>query len=466
MAIRSFFTNSIGIFVSRILGFLRDVLTATTLGANVYSDIFFVAFKLPNLFRRIFAEGAFTQAFLPAFTQATKKGVFAFGVLARFFGFLLGLTLLVMLFAPWLTKLIAFGFDQDTIALAAPLVRINFWYLPLIYLVTFAASMLHYKGHFATTAFSTALLNIAMIGALLLSDPSDPHQVAWNLSFGVIVGGVLQALTHAYALKKLRLLKALFGGFFHRKKSKEHQPPAFYKNFFHAVLGGSTAQLSAFLDTWLASFLAFGSISYLYYANRVFQLPLAIFAIALSTAIFPSITRALKNADETRARAQLERGFWTLCYLLCLATLGGMMLSYEITWLLFERGAFSAQDTANTALVLQMYLLGLLPFGLARIFSLWLYANNGQAKAAKISALSLGANIVLSLALIAPLGAAGLALASSLSGFILLFYTIKAYGTTTFLAIMRPRNIALLGLVLLLGTLFSWVIKEGLRGYL
>lgn len=142
------------------------------------------------------------------------------------------------------------------------------------------------------------------------------------------------------------------------------------------------------------------------------------------------------------------------------------MLSYEITWLLFERGAFSAQDTANTALVLQMYLLGLLPFGLARIFSLWLYANNGQAKAAKISALSLGANIVLSLALIAPLGAAGLALASSLSGFILLFYTIKAYGTTTFLAIMRPRNIALLGLVLVLGTLFSWVIKEGLRGYL
>ncbi|MBN2964128.1 murein biosynthesis integral membrane protein MurJ [Sulfurospirillum sp. T05] len=464
MVIRSFFTNSIGILVSRILGFIRDILTASILGANLYSDIFFVAFKLPNLFRRIFAEGAFTQAFLPAFTRATKKGLFAASVFLRFSFFILILTLLVMVFAPWLTKLIAFGFDEATIALAAPLVRINFWYLLLIYGVTLAASMLHYRGHFATTAFSTALLNLAMIGALLLSNTQDPHQAAWNLSFGVLVGGLLQALTHLIALKKFRLLKVFLGSIGRPKKSATE--PSFYRNFFHGVLGGSTAQLSAFLDTWLASFLAFGSISYLYYANRVFQLPLALFAIALSVAIFPNITKALKREGEEKARRFLEKGFWILCYLLCAATLGGTLLSHEITWLLFERGSFGAKETLNTALVLQMYLVGLLPFGLARLFSLWLYANQMQARAAKISAFSLMVNIVLSLALIGPLEAAGLALASSLSGVVLFALTVHAYGTRAFLAIMRPQNIiGLIGVLLATGALV-WIIKEILRGYL
>ncbi|MBE0494865.1 MAG: murein biosynthesis integral membrane protein MurJ [Campylobacterales bacterium] len=464
MVIRSFFTNSIGIFVSRILGFIRDILTASILGANLYSDIFFVAFKLPNLFRRIFAEGAFTQAFLPAFTKATKKGLFAASVFLKFSFFLLGLTLLVMVFAPWLTKLIAFGFDEATITLAAPLVRINFWYLLLIYCVTLAASMLHYRGHFATTAFSTALLNLAMIGALLVSDSQNPHQVVWNLSFGVLLGGVLQALTHLIALKKFRLLKPFLGSMTRPKHTATE--PSFYRNFFHAVLGGSTAQLSAFLDTWLASFLAFGSISYLYYANRVFQLPLALFAIALSVAIFPSITKALKRDGEAKARLFLEKGFWMLCYLLCLATLGGIMLAPEITWLLFERGSFVAQDTRNTALVLQMYLIGLLPFGLARLFSLWLYANDLQAKAAKISAISLGTNVVFSLMLIGPFEAAGLALASSLSGLVLLVLTLHAYGAQAFLAIMRPQNIAGLAAMLLVSSVLIWAIKESVRGYL
>jgi len=465
MVLRSFLTNSGGILFSRILGFFRDILTASVLGANIYSDIFFVAFKLPNLFRRIFAEGAFTQAFLPAFTNTSHKGSFAVAILIRFLALLLILTLLVMIGAPWFTKLIAYGFDDETIALATPLVQINFWYLILIFFVTFLASLLHYRGHFATTAFSTGLLNITMIGALLISDSANPAQCVWNLSWGVILGGLLQALVHVWAIKKWRMSKLLCAGL-SRWKRKNNEVKPFYRKFSHAVLGSSTAQLSAFLDTWLASFLAFGSISYLYYANRVFQLPLALFAIALSVALFPSVTKALKHNDETKAEKSLGDGFWILAFLLSLSTLGGIILAPEITWLLFERGAFSADDSTNTSYVLQMYLTGLIPFGLARLFSLWLYANERQGEAAVISGWSLGANIILSIALIKPMGAAGLALASSLSGVLLLGLTIKAFGGNRFLAIMRPRMLMYLILALSVEGLVLWLIKEILSGYL
>jgi putative peptidoglycan lipid II flippase len=465
MVLRSFLTNSGGIFISRILGFFRDILTAFVLGANIYSDIFFVAFKLPNLFRRVFAEGAFTQAFLPAFTKSNHKGRFAAAILVRFSSFIFLLSLLVMVAAPWVTKLIAYGFDDSAIALATPLVRINFWYLLLIYLVTFMASLLHYRGHFATTAFSTALLNIAMIGALLISDPLTPQDTVWNLSWGVVLGGILQALVHLWAIKKWRMARMLFAGLKRFKKNSSQTKP-FYRNFFHAVLGSSTAQLSAFLDTWLASFLAFGSISYLYYANRVFQLPLALFAIALSVALFPMVTRSLKQKDFKKAHKSLSDGFWILTFLLSMAALGGIVLSHEITWLLFQRGAFTHEDSENTAWVLQMYLAGLLPFGLAKLFSLWLYATERQKEAAKISAWSLGVNIFFSLLLIKPMGAGGLALASSLSGFLLLALTLRAYGYKYFLAIMRPKLFIILFFTLLFESFLLWGFKEILRGYL
>ncbi len=464
MLLRSFLTNSGGILFSRILGFFRDILTASTVGANIYSDIFFVAFKLPNLFRRIFAEGAFTQAFLPAFIHARHKGRFAISVLLRFLIFLFVLSILVIFTAPLVTKLMAFGFDDATIALAAPLVRLNFWYLILIYIVTFMAALLHYRGHFATTAFSTGLLNISMIVALLLADSSSPEQSVWFLSIGVIVGGVLQALVHLWAIKHWRLGRLLKYGLTHwRDKSSEI--PKFYRNFSHAVLGSSTAQLSAFLDTWLASFLAFGSISYLYYANRIFQLPLALFAIALSVALFPSIAKSLNRKDEKEADRLLGRGFWVLCFLLSLSSVGGILLAPEIIKLLFERGAFSANDSLQTSNVLQMYLIGLTPFGLARLFSLWLYAKQKQAKAALISGWSLGANIVLSLLLISPLGAAGLALASSLSGILLFILTIRAYGVSRFLAIIRPSILVTLLGVLILEVILIWGLKEMIDVY-
>jgi len=423
MLIKSIFTNSSGILVSRILGFIRDLLTASILGANIYSDIFFVAFKLPNLFRRIFAEGAFTQAFIPSYAKSKYKIRFSSIIFLQLFAFLIFLSLVVTLFSSLITKAIALGFDEQTIELAAPLVAINFYYLPLIFVVTFMAALLQYKHHFATTAFSTALLNLALIAALLISKDLEKYEITFYLSYGVLAGGLLQVLVHLLAVKKYNLCKI-----FTFRKHKKKEENRFYKSFFGATLGSSTAHISAFLDTWLASFLVSGSISYLYYANRVFQLPLALFAIATSVALFPMIAKAIKNKDENRALKLMKKSSIILIGLLSLATLIGIVFDNEIIWLLFERGAFTSSDTTNTALILTMYLIGLLPYGLAKIFSLWLYSHEKQFLAAKISMKALAFNIVFSLLLIKPYGAAGLAFASTLSGFILLLLTLKEFG--------------------------------------
>ncbi len=426
MLIKSIFTNSSGILVSRILGFIRDLLTASILGANIYSDIFFVAFKLPNLFRRIFAEGAFTQAFIPAYAKTKQKIRFTSAIFLQFLALILFLSLLVTLFSKFITHVIALGFDAKTVDLAAPLVAINFYYLPMIFIVTFMAALLQYKHHFATTAFSTALLNLALIAALLLSRNLGKYEITYYMSYGVLVGGFLQILVHLIAIKKKNLLKVFT---FNKININENK---FYKNFVSATLGSSTSHISAFLDTWLASFLVSGSISYLYYANRVFQLPLALFAIATSTALFPMIAKAIKNKDENNALRLMKKSTIILTALLAISTLIGIVFDKFIVQLLFQRGAFTSEDTVNTALILSMYLIGLIPFGIAKIFSLWLYSHEKQFLAAKISMKALGFNIVFSLILITPYGAAGLAFASTLSGFILFFLTIKEFGFRKF----------------------------------
>ena len=463
---KSIFTNSFGILTSRILGFVRDMLQASILGANIYTDIFIVAFKLPNLFRRIFAEGAFTQSFLPSFADTKQKSVFSVSIFLKFFGFLVLFSIFVSMFSSFFTKLIASGFSEQTIKEAAPLVAINFNYLILIFIVTFLATLLQYKNHFATTAFSTALLNISMIGALLYSQNEPAKVIIYNLSYAVILGGVMQVIVHLIAAYKLNIFKILAVGFKGLKTKKEKitdEVTRFKSNFSASVLGSSTAQLSAFLDGWLASFFFAGSISYLYYANRIFQFPLALFAIATSVAIFPKVSRLLKNDDDEKALVLLNKSFWFLAYLLTIATVIGITFSKEIVWLLYQRGAFSAVDSSNTSLILSMYLVGLIPFGLSRIFSLWLYAKHRQKEAAKISAISLGVNIVLSLALIFPFKAAGLALASSLSGFILFYLTISKFGKEEFLEILKDKKIFVLIGVSVVTIVLSLVVLRYLK---
>jgi len=467
MIFKNFFTNSIGILVSRIFGFIRDLLTASVLGANIYSDIFFVAFKLPNLFRRIFAEGAFTQSFIPAFINSKNKSIFSYKIFIKFFTFLIFFSFIVTVFSGFFAKLIALGFDDKTLAIASPLVAINFYYLPLIFGVTFLGSLLQYKNHFATTAFSTALLNIALIASLLLTKDMEKIEIVYAMSYAVIIGGMLQLITHIIAIKNRNLVKLFRFGFNNRKKVRTtSEEKSFFHSFSHAILGNSTPQISAFLDTWIASFLLTGSISYLYYANRIFQLPLALFAIALSVAVFPKIARLIKNSETKQALVFFKNGFWFLLFLLTLSAIGGIILSQEIVKLLFERGAFTSEDTLKSAEVLQMYLVGLVPFGLAKLFSLWLYATLRQKEAAKIALFALGANLLMYLFLVEPLGVKGLALASSIAGIVLLAFTIRSFGFKEFLDIIRDKKLAIYIVAIIIYIPILLWIKEAISAYL
>lgn len=485
---------------------------ANILGAGVYSDIFFVAFKFPNLFRRIFGEGAFTQSFLPSFIASSKKGAFSVLVLGIFSLILIALSLLVMAYSGAFTRILALGFEPELIELAKPIVAIHFWYLLLVFWVTFFSTLLQYKQSFWVSAYNTALLNIAMICALLLARNSDGLTIVYMVSYGVLVGGVAQVCLHIYPLYRLGFLRlfvcgagelrlarqgGLFQGLLKRtppESSKAHDMDcalestpeskaesradstldsksvrlaqriraelrAFFKQFLPAMLGSSTAQLASFIDTILASFLATGSISYLYYANRIFQLPLAIFAIAISTALFPMVAKAIKAGEQEKALSAMKRAFWFLLFMLMACSVGGIMLSDQIIWLLYEHGKFSRTDTIECALVFAGYMLGLVPFGCARIFSLYLYSHNRQAQAAKISAISLLLGVVFSLIFMQFWGAFGLALAGSLSGVVVFVLSVRAFGMGRFWAIMRAKKYALLLVALLLlevGGLLLW----------
>jgi putative peptidoglycan lipid II flippase len=222
----------------------------------------------------------------------------------------------------------------------------------------------------------------------------------------------------------------------------------------------------AFLDTWLASFLVSGSISYLYYANRIFQLPLALFAIALSVAIFPSIAKLINKNDDAGAIRELGRGFWILLFLLSLAAAGGIIFSREIIWLLFERGAFTREDTLISAKVLQMYMTGLLPFGLSKLFSLWLYSRHEQLKAARIATISLIAYAAAAFAFFQPLGAAGLALATTLSGFVNFLFLVHAFGWRHFGALFDRKKSLLFALTIPGTTAIIWMVHKIVEGYL
>lgn len=467
MRFRSIFTNSFGILVSRITGLFRDVLMASALGASVWSDMFFVAFKLPNLFRRIFAEGAFTQAFMPSFVASRQKGVFATAIFLRFLLFLTAFSILITLFPQPITKLMAWGWEWELISKTSPLTAINFWYLDFIFIVTFLGTLLQYKEHFFTTAFSTALLNIAMIGALYIYMKADPATVAYALSFAVLAGGAMQVIIHLITLKRYKMDKLLVGGWKYRKsKDIKEEKKHFNTLFLPGIVGNSTPQISAFVDTTLATFLIEGSVSYLFYANRVFQLPLAIIAIATATALFPAISKAIKNNQEDRAFANLSKAFWFLIFLLGAATAGAMLLAEPIVWLLFERGKFTHTQTLETVYVLQMYMIGLLPFGLAKLFSMYLYASHKHLKAARIAIYSLIASTGSSLALMHVMGAAGLALAGSIGGWILFIFTIREVGSEKLWEILRSKYLLYFVFVMIAFGLLVWWSNSLLMGYI
>ncbi|WP_297193013.1 murein biosynthesis integral membrane protein MurJ [uncultured Campylobacter sp.] len=454
---KNFIINSLGILCSRILGLARDVILALFLGAGLYSDVFFVALKMPAFFRRIFAEGAFGQSFLPNFTAARKKGAFTLTVLLHFCAIVFLFCLLVSIFADFFTKIFAFGFNKETIALASPLVAINFWYLFFIFLVTLLSALLNYEHKFFVSSFSSSFFNLCIVIAAFFVEKNDAYNNLYYFSYAIVLSGVAQLIWHLLALKDNKVIKAMcLSVKFKRYKIKLNR---FYSNFFQGILGSSATQLSSLLDTTIASFLITGSISYLYYANRVFQLPLALFAIALTQVSFPKILKHLKNDEEDKALLFMKKAVGSLSILLILATIISIVFAQEITKLLFERGEFDANDTRLTAYVLISYMIGLLPFGLQKILSLWLYAKFKQKIAAIIAFKSLLLATIFAISCVFliqddELKVLAVSLSSSISAIYLLFANIKEFGFKKFFTLFSFSKTFFAIICILIFTLF------------
>ena len=430
--LRSTGVVSVMTLLSRVLGLVRDVMIAHLFGAGSGADAFFVAFKIPNFFRRLFAEGAFNQAFVPVLSEyrsnrdheeVRRLVADTAGSLA---GVLLLLSVVVVLAAPWVAYLFAPGFAQDTdkFALAGNMLRITFPYLFLISLTAFAGSVLNSYGRFAVPAFTPVLLNVVIVGAALLLAPMMTQPVM-ALAWGVILAGLIQLVFQLPFLKQINLLMRPRWGW-HSEGVVQIR-----RLMLPALFGVSVGQLNLLLDTILASFLEDGSVSWLYYSDRLMELPLGVFGIAIATVILPSLSRKHAKQSAEAFSATLD---WAVRMVLLIgvpAALALVVLAKPLLITIFQYGEFTEYDVGKASLSLQAYAFGLLGFMLVKVLAPGYFARQDTKTPVSIGIKAMVSNMVFNLILIVPLAHAGLALATSLSAFVnagLLFLGLRRGG--------------------------------------
>ena len=421
--------------LSRISGLIRDVIFANILGDKAAADIFFVAFRIPNFFRRMFGEGAFSMAFVPVFTeyretkQPAEINSFLQLLLGRFGLILIAVTLLGVVFAPWLVTALATGFldEPEKFEVTVQATRITFPYVFFISLVAMSAGMLNTCGRFAAPAATPVLLNICLIAAALLLVPHY-SQSPIALSVGVLAAGVIQLLFQIPFLRKEKL------SFRPRivKKPGDDQGFAGVKEVFRltipALFGVSVAQINMIVNMVLASFLVTGSISWLYYSDRLMEFPLGVFAIALSTVLLPDLSRmsAKKSYDEFSGTIN-----WAIrwVYLVCIpSTVGLVVLAQPMVATIYFHGDFTVNGVNMTAASLVAYALGLTALAMVKVLAAGFFARKNTKTPVKVAAIAMVLNIVFCLILVGSMQHVGLALATSLSAAvnaILLFVLLR-----------------------------------------
>ncbi|RJF84092.1 murein biosynthesis integral membrane protein MurJ [Azospirillum cavernae] len=404
---------------SRVLGFVRDVLTAALLGAGPVADAFFVAFRLPNHFRALFAEGAFNSAFVPLFSgklvedgQAAAKR-FAEEVMALLLAVQLVFVLGILAIMPQFMTVFAPGFsdEPEKFRLAVLFTSITFPYLLFIALVSLYGGVLNSMSRFGAAAAAPILLNLCLIAALVLATPLMPT-AGHALSWGVLLSGVVQFVYLAWDANKigmgLRLVRPRLTADVKR----------FLAVLGPAALGAGLTQISLFADTLIASALPTGAVSYLYYADRLNQLPLGVIGIAVGTVLLPEMSRRIKGGDEAGAVDSQNRAVEFSLVLTLPAAVAFLVAGLSIVAVLFQRGAFGPSDAAASAATLQAYALGLPAFVVIRSLVNGFYARQDTATPVRVALAAVAVNVALKLALMGPLAQVGLAVATSVSAWV------------------------------------------------
>lgn len=405
--------------LSRIAGMVRDMLTAAILGVGPLTDAFFVALKLPNLFRRVAGEGAFSVSFIPLYSktieqegeeEAAKFAGEIFSIMAITLSIF---SVLVMIGMPWIIHGIAPGFQHgsERYDLAVTLTRLTFPYLLLMSLTALFGGMLNTHGKFAPFAAAPIIFNLTLIFSILAVVelfPTAGHAMA----FGVTVSGVLQLVMMIYFIRRHHIL------FHFRKPAFSKKSKKFFKLMGPGILSAGIFQINLFVDMMLASLLPAGAISYLYYADRLNQLPLSMVGIAVGSALLPMLSKSLASNNVAESKDLFNRSLEFCFFVAIPAAVALLIVPYQMVTTLFEHGKFSAHDTLQTSYVLMGYGVGLPAYVASKIFMTAFWAHHDTVTPVKIAVITTLSNVMLSLLLIGLLGVAGIAVSTGLVGWL------------------------------------------------
>lgn len=441
---RGLFTVSGFTLLSRIAGFARDIVLAAILGAGALADAFVVAQRLPNHFRTIFAEGAFNAAFIPAYAHLRgSAGEFAARRFAdRIFTMLLIvqalLLALALAFMPQVVTLLAPGFaeDPERRMFAIELTRITFPYLLLITVVTLYGAILNVMNRYASAAAAPILLNLSIIVALALAAffPSAGHAAAW----GVLIAGVLEVLLLATDASRQGVLPKLTWPQF------DSDVRAFFRALGPATIGSMGPQIAVLADTVIGSFLTTGTLAYLYYAERLYQLPIGVIGVAAGTVLLPEMARRLAKGDEQGAMTA-QRRVVDVTLLLSIPFLVAFVVVPDVIMrAMFVRGAFSQADAAHAAATLAAYAAGLLPFVLLRSIVASFLSRKDTATPAKVALIGVGFNVAAKIFLVGSLAQVGLALGTAIGAWVNLLLVFWLAVRAKYVAFDRRLQITLL----------------------
>lgn len=436
--LRNFATVGGATMTSRVLGFARDILMAAALGTGPVADAFVVAFRFPNLFRRIFAEGAFNAAFIPLFSRRLEgegpdtARQFAQEAMAGLITVLAVLTAFFMIAMPILMYGLAPGYAADPVKfdLTIDMTRITFPYLMLVSLLALISGVLNGLGRFAAAAFAPALLNVVLIALLawiVAAGLAGTRTAGLWLSVGVVLGGVAQLVMVAIALRR-----ADFPLKFVRPRWNARMKRLVTLGIPGVIAGGIT-QINIVVGTIIASLQA-GAVTMLYLADRLYQLPLGVVGIAIGVVLLPELSRRLKAGDLTEAKAVEAKALQFSMMLTLPAAVALAVVPLELVSVLFERVAFTAEDARGTAAALQAFAVGLPAFVLIKVFSPGFFAREDTRTPMLVGAVSVAVNVAASLSLFPFFGHVGIAMATSLAGWVnalLLYWLLNRRGLWT-----------------------------------
>ena len=455
-------TGTFGFFtlISRLLGYLRDILIAIFLGTSVLADVFFVAFRIPNTFRRLFSEGSFNAAFVPSYASEMTKGKiqsnkFANSIFNLLFLGLFFLVLIVQIFMPAFVSIIAPGFTNDVekMELAINLTRITFSFLFFISLASFFAAILNSHNKFAAASGAPIILNIILIGILFFSK-SLGDQLVYYLSYGVSLAGILQLLFLYKFVKKFYLLN------FNFKIIIDHKVKTFFKKLLPSIFSSGVTQINILVGTIIASFQE-SAVSYLYYADRIYQINLAIAGIAIGVVVLPQLSKHIQSKKKDKILLIQNKALELSLFLSLPASVALIIGSEQIISSLFGYGSFNEVSVLNSAQALYYFALGLPAFSLIKVFSTFFFANHNTKTPFYISLISVILNIVISVYYFNEIGFIIIPIATTISSWlnaIFLFIFLRNKNLFSFNKIFLIRFVKIIIATVVMGIFFNFLI--------